>query len=36
LANAVTVIDAAVEHDIERSTGLTLVDFCATWCLRAD
>jgi thioredoxin 1 len=32
LANAVTVTDATFEHEIERSKGLTLVDFSATWC----
>ena len=32
LANAVAVTDDTFEHEVERSMGLTLVDFSATWC----
>jgi thioredoxin 1 len=32
LANAVAVTDDTFEQEVERSTGLTLVDFSATWC----
>jgi thioredoxin 1 len=32
LANAVAVTDSTFEQEVERSKGLTLVDFSATWC----
>ena len=32
LAHAVTVTDATFEDEVERTKGLTLVDFSATWC----
>ena len=32
IAKAVTVTDATFEAEVERSAGLTLVDFSATWC----
>jgi len=32
LANAIAVTDDTFEHEVERSRGLTLVDFSAAWC----
>ena len=32
IANAVAVTDDTFEHEVERSGGLTIVDFSATWC----
>jgi len=32
LANAVAVTDSTFEQEVERSKGLTLVDFSAAWC----
>lgn len=32
LANAVSVTDDTFEQEVERSRGLTMVDFSATWC----
>jgi thioredoxin 1 len=32
LANAVSVTDDTFAQEVERFTGLTLVDFSATWC----
>ena len=32
MSNAMTVTDATFESDVEKASGLTVVDFWATWC----